>query len=256
MITMGDTQQQREIDGLYGEMEEGYQVLLAWRVDPEESFSDWKIQVTRISGEDDDESCQTYHVHKYFLGVGPRRTSFFNGVFHASHLDSSKTGVTLLKLEESAADSFPAFLDYVYGFNDVDVTTESAVALRHLSIYFGVPSLYQSVSDFLEQDFSECNVHMYCREALLYHDSEIVDVCMQIAAMARRELLGSPVDKTDASPAQLTMQMLSMEQQNRVLQYALQESAEESKRVQGTPSSWGRHLLTATVRPFLWNSKT
>lgn len=249
---------------------EAPRVLQGWRLDPKESFTDWTIQVTRISDRDEsdkggvDNHCycpaETYHVHKYFLGAGPRRASYFNGVFHATELEEYKSGITHLELEESAAASFPAFLDYIYSANDVDVTSESAIALRHLSEYFRVPTLYQSVSDFLQKDLSESNVHIYCREALLYHDSEIVEACMKMVARARYQLLAEPsIEKSEASPAQLTMEMLSTEQQNQVLKYALQESEEESKRLKSNTTALllGQNLLTAKFpNPFLWNSKS
>jgi hypothetical protein len=140
-----------------------------------------------------------------------------------------------LTLEPSAADCFPAFLDYIYSFDskDVNVTTESAVALRHLGNYFGIPSLFKCVTRFIHQALNEQNVHIFCQEALLYHDSEIVEASMKVAAKARQDLLvphdedGTSDNTATPSPAQLTMQMLPIAQQNKLLKYALQQSADE-----------------------------
>jgi hypothetical protein len=237
--------------------------FLAWRLDPQKSFSDWKVEVTRINGVKDSREgkiFETYHVHRCFLGAGPRQSDYFNGVFQANNLEESQSGVSRFDLEESAADAFPAFLDYIYSFNDVDVTTESAVALRHLGNYFGVSCLFNAVSIFIiEQDLNEENVHIYCAEALLYHDLEIVDACMKMAAKARQDLLvpmDTIVSMDDASPAQMTMQMLSMQQQNQLLLYALQHSADECTKLntdrtgfKRIPVRWKQAVFTTNYQP-------
>jgi len=52
--------------------------MLSWRVDPEESLSDWTIVVkTKRS----DKAPQEYHVHKSVLGAGPRRSQYFANAF-------------------------------------------------------------------------------------------------------------------------------------------------------------------------------
>lgn len=50
-------------------------VNLSWRLDPEESLSDWTILVKTKRSNDD--KVDTYHVHKSVLGVGPRRSNYF-----------------------------------------------------------------------------------------------------------------------------------------------------------------------------------
>jgi hypothetical protein len=172
-----------------------------------------------------------------------------------------------LTLEPSAADSFPAFLDYIYSFDskDVNVTTESAVALRHLGNYFGIPSLFKCVTRFIHQDLNEQNVHIFCQEALLYHDSEIVEASMKVAAKACQELLapydeeGNSDNTATPSPAQLTMQMLPIAQQNKLLKYALQQSADECAllkkefhRFKRVPTHWEKGVfLKGTFFQFL-----
>jgi hypothetical protein len=61
--------------------------VMAWRSSPEDSYSDWTIEVTRIAvaaaaeEEEDDKQAekiisslaQKYHVHRFVLGVGPRK---------------------------------------------------------------------------------------------------------------------------------------------------------------------------------------
>ena len=48
---------------------------LRWRQDPEDSFSDWTIEVSFES------SVLHYHVHRNILGSGARKGRYFEGLF-------------------------------------------------------------------------------------------------------------------------------------------------------------------------------
>ena len=65
-------------------------------------------------------------MHKVFLdGAGPRFSSYFNNGLFNLEMKESQGNTTSLKLENTASEAFPAFLDYVY-----EVAMESAVALH------------------------------------------------------------------------------------------------------------------------------
>ena len=44
-------------------------VVPGWRIDPQESYSDWLIEIVPFS-DTGGQSVQPYFVHKYFLGAG------------------------------------------------------------------------------------------------------------------------------------------------------------------------------------------
>ncbi|CAJ1932354.1 unnamed protein product [Cylindrotheca closterium] len=159
------------------------QEQIAWRLDPQISYSDWIIEVTRLTSSDDvffgtkqdivsRTKKDTYHVHKAFLSCGPRKSSYFYGLFHSNRkqqdtyllLDKNTTTTTTtttesssiykttrISLEHSVADVFPLFLDYVYSGTLV-LSIESAVALHYLSDYFGVEPLKHEVFEFVRND--------------------------------------------------------------------------------------------------------
>jgi hypothetical protein len=88
-------------------------------------------------------------------------------------------------LEYSAARAFPVMLDFMYGptttSNNLEVTTtfqastESAVALRYLAQYFGMPALLIQVNNFIQSDMNKDNVELYLKEAKVYMDHGIID---------------------------------------------------------------------------------
>jgi hypothetical protein len=89
------------------------------------------------------------------------------------------------ELEYSAARAFPAMLDFMYAptttSNNMHATTtfqtstESAVALRYLAQYFGIPALLIHVNGFIQGDMNKYNVELYLKEAKVYKDHRIID---------------------------------------------------------------------------------
>ena len=126
----------------------------------------------------------TYNVHKAIIGLGPRGSQYFLNMFRTNGmLAETQSSTSRLELEPSAAVAFPIMLDFMYhtdnnmtkasggGFGekgyDVNATTETAVALRHLANYFEVPSLFEAVNEFIGDDMDKDNIDMYLEEALL-----------------------------------------------------------------------------------------
>ena len=60
---------------------------LLWRQDPEESLSDWTIELSyettgdESGGASTDTKTDTYHVHKAILASGPRKSEYFARLF-------------------------------------------------------------------------------------------------------------------------------------------------------------------------------
>ncbi|GAX22792.1 hypothetical protein FisN_24Lu073 [Fistulifera solaris] len=130
-----------------------------WRNDPTKSFSDWKIEIVV---NDDSRCSRTYHVHKTFLAHGPRRSEYFAMLFHKEDYQEHQTNQSQIMLHPLAAETFPTFLDYVYG-SKLTVTAETATALHHLAEYFQIRSLLSELLGFFAFDspMSMENVHIY-----------------------------------------------------------------------------------------------
>ena len=203
---------------------------LTWRSDPDANFSDWSVVVNTprtFSGDTNEEKKEEdlqvqrqtgakesnnaglaqsispsrlltveYHVHKAVIGLGPRGSQYFLNVFRMKGLRESDSSTTTLQLQPSAAKAFPVMLDYMYTNplsrdSDVEATSDTAVALRHLANYFGVPTLHTSVNEFIDSDLNASNVHIYLKEAQIYHDDKLIDAALSIVADNWRDILVS-----------------------------------------------------------------
>ncbi|CAJ1960356.1 unnamed protein product [Cylindrotheca closterium] len=211
----------------------------AWRMDPRNSYSDWKIEISVLTSASlhTDVSPINFQVHKFFLAVGPRKSLYFDSLFR-SQMKESKAGKTRITLEPSAAKAFPVFLDYIYT-GDLDLNPSSAVALGYLGDYFGVAKLLPLVDAFIQKDIqqTQANVHVYCEEAIVYKNSKLVETLMTaVATLSQDELLQAAANhgdsvKYDATPVEEMMSLLSLEQRNQVYLEALRVAHAEMARL-------------------------
>jgi len=125
---------------------------------------------------------QHYHVHKAILSVGPRRSDYFSTLFKQNHLSEFESNTSRINLEASAADAFPAILDFVYTEKKVKFSTKNATAIRHLAHYFGIRSLWKLASTFIRGDFSLETAATYLTESILYHDEKLENASIDILA--------------------------------------------------------------------------
>eukprot|EP00978_Attheya_sp_CCMP212_P027065 scaffold90216_cov53-Attheya_sp.AAC.2 len=150
---------------------------ISWRLDSSNSLSDWTIIIVRQS---DETRTTTYHVHKTFLAIGPRRSDYFAKMFKIPQgLSETTTSTSKITLEDSAVDAFPFMLDYMYSLIDNvegGMTGNSAVqatALRYLSRYFCIPRLYEQVTSFIQKDLRPETAMTYFVEADIHVDEKI-----------------------------------------------------------------------------------
>jgi len=146
--------------------------VLDWRMDPEESRSDFVMEI--VSSSNDDEyappkevaaganNMNSYHLHKNILEFGERASGYFGGLF-ASDTTESNCNQTRISLPKTAAKAFPLLLDYMYGLHKgkIELTIENAAPLYHLADYFEVESLHQIIVEFWKetiqaQDLGHC----------------------------------------------------------------------------------------------------
>jgi hypothetical protein len=106
-------------------------------------------------------------------------------------LEESKTSSSHVELEASASAAFPMMLDFMYSQHSIDVkaSADTATALRHLANYFGVPTLFEAVNQFIQKDMCKKNIHFYLEQATLYQDEKVISSTLVVAAWAWEALL-------------------------------------------------------------------
>jgi hypothetical protein len=146
---------------------------LSWRMDPEDSLSDWILEV---NGTD------IYHVHKSFLAAGKRSSLYFERLFQSTMSETAQS-LSKLDLESSAAHAMPAVLDFMYYHQlDIKATTYTAVAIRYLANYLEMEELFESVNRFIQNDFSPSTALTYLMEASRYYDTKLLEAASTMCA--------------------------------------------------------------------------
>lgn len=163
-----------------------------WKLPPEESYSDWKIEV-HVEGETsglppysgfEETSPAIYHVHRAILANGPRHSQYFKKLFLSNTVENSNH-TSIIRLERSAALVFPAMLDFMYDFGkDVFVKEPSAAtALLHLANYFGIKELFENVNTtFISVNLSVDTAFEYMEEATKFHEISLRDAAIDYVA--------------------------------------------------------------------------
>jgi len=148
---------------------------LDWRADPEESHSDWTVEVLvhgKIHG--------TYHVHKSILSVGSKQSMYFARLFQNKTLHEHATNTSRIELEPLAANAFSDLLDYLYAWNDTPkINHENAAALHHLGNYLEIPRLRIQARLFWEAHMSMEHCAQYCAHAKLFRDKTLLSAVAQ-----------------------------------------------------------------------------
>ena len=170
-----------------------------WRLTPEESYSDWTIEIhyesvdhdtvaadggVQNAGNEIRSPCDVYHVHRAILANGPRFSQYFKQLFMSNTVENTNE-TSVIHLEPTAASVFPAMLDFVYNCGkDVIVRNpKEAVALRHLANYFGIRELFENVNQkFIEVNMNIETVFEYMEEATKFHEISLRDAAIDYAA--------------------------------------------------------------------------
>jgi hypothetical protein len=203
---------------------------LTWTRQKTDNFTDWQILVKEIVDNDKDEpNCplvvktETYYVHRSILGAGSRRSSYFWNDFTQNNQRTEPT--TLVELTSSAADVFPDTLDYIYGLHEghLKISTGTATALRFLGDHFGVSTMFQAANDFIQQDISTSNLHLYLKDAQTHGDAQLMEETIVFAARAWQGLIGVDDGETEREFSPF-MNLLSPSQQCDLYKRALKEA--------------------------------
>ncbi len=161
----------------FEESDEESEQQLSWRLDPEESLSDWTLIIETENSVESKE----YHVHKNILAVGPCKGEYFASLFRA-RMREAETSTSRIALEYGAADAIPHMLDFMYTRELREITSEEAVSLRYLAQYFGIKQLHRSVVSFVKGDMNMNNVHRYIQAAQSFHDEKMLSLTLKICA--------------------------------------------------------------------------
>jgi hypothetical protein len=156
---------------------------LSWRGDPTSTLSDWTIVLCTS-----DESSYTYHVHKAVLAVGPRSCRYFTTLFSApASLLEKQDCTSRITLDHRDTNAFPVMLDFVYA-GALDVTADSAVALKSLARYFRCGELAKRVNEFLRKDLTLMTAHKYLRSASERNDEQLEESAKKLLLLKSKLL--------------------------------------------------------------------
>jgi len=149
---------------------------LHWQMDPDESLSDWTIEILaagKVHG--------CYHVHKAIVAVGAKKSQYFYQLIRSDNFQESKTNTSRIELEPLAAEAFPVLLDYQYSWSDeLQITDENAAALRYLAEYLGIHHLRDRAERFQIDNLDFTNCVMYYSHAKLFHDESIIQLIAKV----------------------------------------------------------------------------
>lgn len=145
---------------------------LHWQMDPDESLSDWTIEIL-VAGKV--HGC--YHIHKAMVAVGTKKSNYFARLFRNENFQESKTSTSCIELEPLAAEAFPVLLDYQYSWSDeLRITDENAAALKNLAEYFEIHRLRDQAAQFQIDNIDLTNCVMYYKHGKLFHDESIIHI--------------------------------------------------------------------------------
>jgi len=171
---------------------EDEQELPHWRLNPRVSGSDFKLIVQSIP----DGTYSEYRIHQGALTEGLKKSDYFVSFFNLSKERiklEKKVKECTVKINKDASKLIPIMLDYLYSSNDdLHITSESAVAMRHLSEFFGIRALASRVLCFMQVDLKFSNMYSYITKANEFDDLETLTFCAQRCAENLEELLELP----------------------------------------------------------------
>ena len=169
---------------------------LCWRSDPSQSLSDWELHIFNRSTK----TFQIYHVHRVVMALGPRGCEFFQDVFRQAEAGTSPTSASLNKtsrvpLIAESCKMVGCFLDYVYGNEQFEITSENALGMCYLADYFRNNSLWELATDFIEEDLGtesgREHLCQYYTDSIYYDQDEFLD---HILTVCSRDVLGMMED--------------------------------------------------------------
>jgi len=185
---------------------------LHWRLDRDESLSDWTIEVivttvndlrtmnNRDEGNDksviaadaaaasDHVKCEenlsppavreTYHVHRHQLAVGRNSSGYFSRLFgQGGRFSESQQATSRIPLHPLAAAAVPLMLDFLYvpfHLDSLNLSLDNATALHWLGQYFEIPRLRWDAYQFCRKNLTPETCGTYYEHAYALQDTKIL----------------------------------------------------------------------------------
>ena len=191
---------------------------LHWRMDPEESLSDWTIVICLVGDYDKTEIKKTvhYHVHRNILSVGPKRCDYFARLFKNNKSNNSfkeyRSKTSRVQLHPLAAAAFPAFLDYLYSWNDqIDLSYKNAAALRFLGKYFGADRVSRKAELYWKNSMTTQECVLYYEHSKVFSDEDLAAAVIRKCATSVQRITGPTSPIFQASDDQLWLGILEQD---------------------------------------------
>ena len=182
------------IDDSFHELSDESKQLLTWRLDKDESFSDWTIEVHYeyelnlefMMGEQNKKGreVKTYHVHRNILATGPKKSGYFEALLKSGQFSESSNNKSVVELPSGIIHDFDDFLDYLYAPPSECkrlIHRYNHRPLLHLAKYFLVPRLLEDVYDFIKKDIQDID---YVKEYLIEFGNAVDDEAKEIIRLA------------------------------------------------------------------------
>ena len=188
---------------------------LCWRLNPAESLSDWKLKIFNRSTKD----VELFHVHRVVLAVGPRGCEYFQDVFRQDETEKTANATSRVPLIASSCKLVPYFLDYVYGNEKFEIKSSNALGLCYLADLFRNHSLWDRVTDYIEDDLGTANgKHHLCQyyiDAVYYDQDEFLDHILSVCARDLLSMMDENISCTnllrEINPGHLCQILVEME---------------------------------------------
>ena len=192
---------------------------LNWRLDSYVSLSDYTIVVTRalpgpyapdfttgdpsmfefvVEQGSRTPKADVYYVHKAMIAVGSRRAELLGRMireaesargFGAQSSENATEHNTIML--ESAADAFPAVLDFMYyPDRELDMSVENAVPLVYIGKRYKIRALLELAEDFVENNLESTTAMYFLLDSYLYQLESILTRAIDVTAAH----LGETVD--------------------------------------------------------------
>jgi len=180
-----------------------------WRLDPEQSHSDWTIEVW-LEGK----LYSTHHVHKVFLS---RMSGYFETLFGGSKsFAETQTSTSRVELQqEMAATAFPVMLDFIYSLWDDSnppITHQNCTALYFLGQYFEIRALRKKARHFRNQNMTPDHFSVYYEHSIAFHDQSTRNLLVtECACNTRAVFLYSGDDFFQMTDAKFWIDVLKQE---------------------------------------------
>ena len=175
---------------LKNNLSEASKQLLLWRLDKDESFSDWTIEVSVTNKRN---GKKTYHVHKTSLGLGPKKSEYFEALLTSGQFSESSNSTSEVELHEDTAKYFDVFLDYMYTHPSECaylINRDNRSALQYLAKYFLVHKLTEDILNFIRHDMQDLkNMEEYLIE--FGCEDTVDEIAKEVLAFAAQECVTS-----------------------------------------------------------------